>query len=368
MARRLIHLACLLCLGLAHPVTASQMSIESPARGKIPVAFLISQGADVIDWAGPWEVFQNARVPGRGISASDTRPFELYVVAETKQPVAASGGLMVVPDYSFADAPQPSVIVVPAQGGVTPALLEWLRTRSAEAQLTMSVCTGAAVLARAGLLDGREATTHHGFLNQFERSFPQVHLRRDVRWVEGRRIATAAGLTSGLDLALRVVTRYFGEEIAAQTAEYMEYRSEGWRAARGHTTTFDQPVPRKVGSLAPQGVLKGLDPVHLAEGREVAGKPEVFEVHQGLRYHFASERTRQTFRAASDRYSIQLGAACARMANQGAPPGSGDVDRFFVHQGRIFVFASEGCRREFRADPSRYLEAPSQQTTETSGR
>lgn len=146
------------------------MSIEAPADGRIPVAFLISRGATVIDWAGPWEVFQDVMIPGRG----DAHPFELFTVAESREPIRASGGLQVVPDYTFEDAPRPRVIVVPAQGGVTPALLDWLRKAAGEADLTMSVCTGAFILAQAGLLDGLEATTHHDFWNQFERRHPEV--------------------------------------------------------------------------------------------------------------------------------------------------------------------------------------------------
>ncbi|MCG8460068.1 MAG: DJ-1/PfpI family protein [Holophagales bacterium] len=360
MTSRSSVLALLLTLAVVVPTTASEMSLDAPERGKMPVAFLLSEGADVIDFGGPWGVFQYTTVPGRGVSRSDTTPFELFTVAETRQPLSASGGLKVVPDYTFADAPQPRVIVVPAQAGVTPALLDWLRTASPGTDLTMSVCTGAFVLARAGLLDGKQVTTHHNALDQLERSFPQLEVKRDVRWVEGRRISTAAGLTSGIDLALRVVTRYFGEEVAARTAEQMEYRGTGWRPASGLTSEEGSTPSRSAAPAAPvvQGVLRGLDPVQLARGREVTGDPQIFEMHEDLRYHFASEESRLTFRAEADRYSIQLGAACARMALDGAPPGSGDMDRFLVHEGRIYVFASEVCRQVFQADPRRYLPDP----------
>jgi transcriptional regulator GlxA family with amidase domain len=93
----------------------------------------------------------------------------------------------------------------------------------------MSVCTGAFVLANAGLLKGRAATTHHDFFDEFAKAFPDVTLRRGLRFVESGRIATAGGLTSGIDLALRVVERYFGREVAQTTATYMEYQSTGWR-------------------------------------------------------------------------------------------------------------------------------------------
>jgi len=330
------------------------MSIPAPAQGKIPVAVVISRGAQVIDWAGPWEVFQDVMIGGRGDTPNDVHPFELFTVAESREPIRATGGLDVVPDYTFEDAPRPRVVVVPAQGGVTPALLDWLRKAAAEADLTMSVCTGAFILAQAGLLDGAEATTHHDFWNQFERRHPEVRLRRDVRWVEGPRIATAAGLTSGIDLALRTVARYFGPEVAAQTAEYMEHPSDGWRQASGRTF-ISRDEQLATASVAPRAVLQGLDPVHLARGNEVPGDSAISEEYDGYRYHFVDEGTRQQFRSAPDRYAIQLRAACAAMAKSGAKPGTGDPDRFYVHGGRIYVFASDRCRREFMADPEQFL-------------
>lgn len=93
----------------------------------------------------------------------------------------------------------------------------------------MSVCTGAFQLGRAGLLDGLEATTHHEFWDAFEKQFPKVKLQRGPRFVEHPHVATAGGLTSGIDLALRVVARYFGDPVAQATADYMEYRGTGWK-------------------------------------------------------------------------------------------------------------------------------------------
>ncbi len=206
--------------------------LTPPASGTIPVAFVVSPGATVIDFAGPWEVFQDVMVPGRGATMDDSHPFHLYTVGPSRDPAQASGGLRIVPDYTFDDAPSPKVIVVPAQSA-TPAMLQWLRAASGKADLTMSVCTGAFVLAQAGLLDGRSATTHHEYLDRLEIYFPNVHVLRDVRYVEGPRIATAGGLTSGIDLALRVVERYFGHDVAQQTAVFMEHNSTGWHREAG---------------------------------------------------------------------------------------------------------------------------------------
>ena len=207
----------------------SARPLTPPAKGKIRVAFAVSQGSNVIDMSGPWEVFQDVHVHGRGATMDEMMPFELFTVASSTDPVRLTGGLRVVPDYSFADAPMPDVVVIPAMRG-TPELHAWLRKVEPEADVLMSVCTGAFQLARAGLLDGREATTHHDFWDDFASEHPRVRLVRGQRWVEStERIATAGGLTSGIDLALHVVERYFGAEVASTTAAYMEHSSEGWR-------------------------------------------------------------------------------------------------------------------------------------------
>ena len=198
--------------------------LTPPKDGPIPVAFAMSRGATMIDFAGPWEVFQDVMIG----SAGSHRPgFQLYTVADTTEPIRASGGMKIVPDHTFETAPVPKVIVIPAQAG-SAALHAWLRKVVDATDVTMSVCTGAFQLGRAGLLSGKEATTHHDFFDQFAQAFPDVKLKRGLRFVENAKISTAGGLTSGIDLALRVVERYFGRETAEKTAFYMEYQSKGW--------------------------------------------------------------------------------------------------------------------------------------------
>ena len=199
--------------------------LTPPGDGKVVVAVTISEGVTVIDFTGPWEVFQDAHVAGPG---GDGEGFRLYTVSETLDPVRGSAGLRLAPDYTFATAPPPRVVVVPAQRGGA-ALHEWLRKTSHTADLTMSVCTGAFQLAKAGLLSGLEATTHHDFLDRLAGLYPDVKVKRGLRFVEGApKIATAGGLSSGIDLALRVVERYYGRPAAERTAAYMEYQSKGW--------------------------------------------------------------------------------------------------------------------------------------------
>jgi transcriptional regulator GlxA family with amidase domain len=205
----------------------SSNKLTPPAKGKIPVAFALSEGATVIDFAGPWEVFQDVHVSERGSTMDEQMPFQLYTVSEKTEPITGSGGLKLVPDYTFESAPQPKVIVVGAQRG-SKALHAWLNKNVASTDLIMSVCTGAFQLGRAGLLSGKSATTHHDFFEQFTKAFPDVNVKRGLRFVEEERVSSAGGLTSGIDLALHVVERYFGREVAQNTANYMEYQSKGW--------------------------------------------------------------------------------------------------------------------------------------------
>ena len=224
------HTACFGVVAATTPLNSLAFSgnkLTPPAKGKIPVAFALSEGATVIDFAGPWEVFQDVHVSERGSTMDEQMPFQLYTVSEKTEPITGSGGLKLVPDYTFDSAPQPKVIVVGAQRG-SKALHAWLNKNLASTDLIMSVCTGAFQLGRAGLLSGKSATTHHDFFEQFTKAFPDVSLKRGLRFVEEERVSSAGGLTSGIDLALHVVERYFGREVAQNTATYMEYQSKGW--------------------------------------------------------------------------------------------------------------------------------------------
>jgi transcriptional regulator GlxA family with amidase domain len=218
--------------GLASAMPLSLASdlpaLKAPAKGKIPVAILLSQGAVVIDFAGPWEVFQDVRDFSRGDAVEEVAPFQLFTVAATMAPIQCSGGMTVVPNYTFETTPDPKIVIIPAQQGAGETELAWLKKTSAKADMTMSICTGAIVLARTGLLDGKTATTHHSAFDPFSKLFPKITLERDARFVDHGNLATSAGLSAGIDLALHVVERYFGHGTALQTARQMEYQGQGW--------------------------------------------------------------------------------------------------------------------------------------------
>jgi transcriptional regulator GlxA family with amidase domain len=203
----------------------SAAGAQSASSSTDRVAFLVAQGATVIDFAGPWEVFQDVMLSTDGPGA-----YELYTVAETRQPVRLSGGLQVVPDHTFDDAPPPAIVVVGAQGGPpSPRTVAWLQKMRGQVKVLMSVCTGAFALANAGLLDGKPATTHHDFYETFRRRFPKVTLVTGKRYVKSDPVVfTAGGLTSGVDLALHVLETLHGKQVAVRTAAYMEYESKSW--------------------------------------------------------------------------------------------------------------------------------------------
>jgi transcriptional regulator GlxA family with amidase domain len=214
-------------VALLLPTILCAAQLTPPAKRSIRVAFVMTEGATMIDFAGPWEVFQDVMLPGA--SDDSAAPFELYTVGKAKSPVRISGGMTVVPEYTFADAPVPDVIVVGAQRGA-PDLAPWLKKMRDKSQVVMSVCTGAFKLADAGLLDGKQATTHHDFFDTFAKRFPNVTLVRDKRFVQADSVVySAGGLTSGIDLALHIVSLYYGMETAERTAAYMEYTGTRWR-------------------------------------------------------------------------------------------------------------------------------------------
>ena len=222
-------------LVLAGGAVGHSSALQPPEGRKIVVAVVLTEGAVVIDYAGPWEVFGNVHI-GTG-DMSQQMPFELYTVGRDRQPIHTSGGMKpgmtIVPDYGFADAPPPDVVVVGAQSG-DQQLGPWLRKVHAEHALVMSVCTGAFRLAQAGLLDGKAATTHHASLQRLANQYPSIDVRGSVRYVESDPlILTAGGLSSGIDSALHVVELYYGAKVAQATADNMEYQGQGWKTNTG---------------------------------------------------------------------------------------------------------------------------------------
>jgi Transcriptional regulator containing an amidase domain and an AraC-type DNA-binding HTH domain len=191
---------------------------------KRTVAILIFDDVELLDFAGPFEVFSSVR----NLTGDHERLMDVFAVAESLTPVQCRNGLVVQPERTIDECPPVDVLVIPGGAGVRPALersnlVEWVRTRAQEVELTVSVCTGSFLLAQAGLLSGRPATTHWERINEMRERFPDVEIIEDERWVDTGEIITAAGVSAGIDVALHVVRRLYGADVARATALGIEY-------------------------------------------------------------------------------------------------------------------------------------------------
>ncbi|MBF0488045.1 MAG: DJ-1/PfpI family protein [Nitrospirae bacterium] len=194
---------------------------------KIRVGIVLFENIEVLDFCGPFEVFSTTRLTEEK-RIEESSPFEVLLVAENNCPVTTSGGMKVIPHHTFESCPKLDILVVPGGWGTrkeinNPAMLNWLRCRALEVETLTSVCTGSMLLGFAGLLEGRHATTHWRSLDWMRESFPMVTVEYGMHVVEDGRIFTSAGISAGIDMALMVVARYFGETIAQATARHMEY-------------------------------------------------------------------------------------------------------------------------------------------------
>jgi len=191
------------------------------------VGIVLFEDIEVLDFCGPFEVFCAVRL-NEDTRREEPSPFEVWLVAERPEPVTTHGNMQVMPHYTFENCPPLHILVVPGGWGTrkelnNPAMLAWLRARAAEVETLTSVCTGSMLLGSAGLLNGRHATTHWRSLNWMRDAFPQVTVDFQKHVVEDGPVVTSAGISAGIDMALKVVARYCGENIARSTARHMEY-------------------------------------------------------------------------------------------------------------------------------------------------
>jgi transcriptional regulator GlxA family with amidase domain len=186
------------------------------------VGIFVFDDVEVLDFAGPFQVFTTAERVAR-----PNKPFATFTVAAADE-VLARGGLPIVPNYTFGHEPHIDVLIVP--GGVVtdeigkPAVIDWIAASAGETQLTASVCTGAFLLAKAGLLSGKTVTTHWEDIDDFRKSFPGIAVDAEARFVDEGRIVTSAGISAGIDMSLHLVERLAGEPLARRTARQMDYR------------------------------------------------------------------------------------------------------------------------------------------------
>ncbi|MCW5649585.1 MAG: DJ-1/PfpI family protein [Ramlibacter sp.] len=202
---------------------------DTPSRSaSTRVHILVFDGVEVLDFAGPYEVFTTAsRVHGRTAPAAPPL-FEVACVSRDGAAVQARAGLRVLPERGFEGSPPPDWLVVP--GGVMdeplacPRTLAWVAATARQAQLTASVCTGAFVLATSGVVTDGEVTTHWEDVADLRTGFPGLRVLEGRRWVDRGRLVTSAGISAGIDMSLHLVARWAGQALAERTARQMDYR------------------------------------------------------------------------------------------------------------------------------------------------
>jgi transcriptional regulator GlxA family with amidase domain len=186
------------------------------------VAILLFDEVEVLDFAGPFEVFAVTD------SLRSNESFKVFTVGLIPGAVRARNGLKVIPDYNLDDCPQAQILIIPGGWGTRPllgnsVLLEWIRNRSRSAEVTMSVCTGSLLLAKAGLLEGLRITTHHSAIDSLRELAPRSTVDPSARFHDNGSVLTSAGISAGIDCSLYLVGRLLGEGVAETTAQYMEY-------------------------------------------------------------------------------------------------------------------------------------------------
>lgn len=190
------------------------------------VAILLFDEVEVLDFAGPFEIFS---VTGRRDEGAP--PFNVYTVAEKSGTISARNNLIITPHYTIDNCPPPEIILIPGGYGSraamrNPAILDWVQRQHQHTELTLSVCTGALVLGTAGLLDGLQATTHYGSYDLLGEVAPNTTVVRGVRYVDNGKVVTSAGVQAGMDMSLHIIARLCGEAQARETAHYIEYQWE----------------------------------------------------------------------------------------------------------------------------------------------
>lgn len=196
---------------------------------KIPliVGILIFDDVEILDVAGPFEVFSLTRLNDEQ-RLQQSSPFKVYLIAEKNKQIITIGGLRLTPDVTISECPELDLLIIPGGWGTRKEsknriLVKWISNQFTKDRLIASVCTGSSLLGKAGLLDGRDATTHWRAFDFLQESAPKARILKNVRFTLTEPIFTSAGVSAGIDLALRIVSHFFGTEVGQTTARQMEY-------------------------------------------------------------------------------------------------------------------------------------------------
>lgn len=227
---------------LALALTATFASTLFAAGYTKNVAIVVYDGVEILDFAGPTEVF--AAASSRGGNGQE-RAFNVYLVSKTRKPIVSQGFVDVTPDYGIADAPKPDIIVLP--GGGTDAVirdaewLQWVRTSATNADHVLTVCTGAFIAGQLGMLDDHDVTTWYAAVPELAKQFPNARVQPGRRFIDNGKVITTAGVSAGIDGALHLVARTLGRYVADRTAQYMEY---AWAPQSYTASKYPQLNPR----------------------------------------------------------------------------------------------------------------------------
>jgi transcriptional regulator GlxA family with amidase domain len=185
-------------------------------------AIYLYDEAEILDFTGPYEVFTASN------RESGSKLFKVYTVTQTGSTVTASGGLRIVPEYSIFECPKPDIILIPGGAGRrfemnNTVVLEWIKEQFPSIELLLSVCTGAFITANTGLLNGLKATTHHRSYDEFEKTFPDIELVRNVKYIDNGRTILSGGISSGINMTLYAISRLYGKDLANRVSGRMEF-------------------------------------------------------------------------------------------------------------------------------------------------
>ncbi|WP_394186777.1 DJ-1/PfpI family protein [Metabacillus halosaccharovorans] len=188
------------------------------------VGILLFNEVEVLDFAGPFEVFSITT-----LLESNEKPFIVKTISENGELVTARNGLKVKPDYSFANHPSFDIVIIPGGFGAeqieinNSSVIEWIKNQQSRVEFMTSICTGALLLAKAGILDGKKATTHWMDIDRLEQEFPNISVQRGVKFVDEDSIITSGGISAGINMSFHLISRLHGKDVAIKTAKRMEY-------------------------------------------------------------------------------------------------------------------------------------------------
>lgn len=284
-------------------VFALKIQAQQGSDKPIKVAVFLYQGVELLDFAGPLEVFSN------------TRDFEVYTVAPNIEDIMAMNkNIKFIPNYSIQNCPQPDIVVFPGANMealmaiyTNDEVIDWIKSIHQKTQITMSVCTGAAFLSKAGILDGHTVTTHWGAIDNLKAITPKAKVVANKRFVEDGKLLTTAGVSAGLDGALYVVAKLRGKLAAQQVAETIEYDkyddNAGLVVNKAITKTKIKTNPKVVNTPKAEKIIPKQSFIDPICGMDMGNGSNIVATHLKKSIHFCSESCKNRFLKNPEKYT-----------------------------------------------------------------